>query len=255
MSDPASPTFPIELLTTITMNPALQKMTISLEATRPVANGKWLNWTSGPIQLDSLLTIDEVVVRAEGLSRKEFVEVLREAGFQKRSSTADDAAEAGANARAHGLHFAICSVEKTAYVQCRVQGESDSTLGALVRAYANLGDLTDYFWTPMFKVFKARSLLYAQRYLATRGATADAAGSSGLRPCSCWSTGGGGSTTSAAADTRKNTSVPSWLKLIEACCAFQPDVLKLRRASLGVLEATSRHPSFGIPSGGPCHRG
>ncbi|MCC7205625.1 MAG: hypothetical protein IT441_11140 [Phycisphaeraceae bacterium] len=45
--------------------------------------------------------------------------------------------------------------------------QSPTLLGALARAYANLGLLTEHFWTNTHKVFKARSLLYAQRYVAT----------------------------------------------------------------------------------------
>ena len=45
------------------------------------------------------------------------------------------------------------------------QGESPELLGALVRAYANLGVLTEHFWLPDHKVFKARALLYAERLM------------------------------------------------------------------------------------------
>ena len=36
-------------------------------------------------------------------------------------------------------------------------------LGVLVRGYAHLGRLTELHWNGSAKVFKARSLLYAQR--------------------------------------------------------------------------------------------
>ncbi len=45
----------------------------------------------------------------------------------------------------------------------RAQGESPALLGALVRGYANLGSLTDAHWDLSHKIFKARSLLYAER--------------------------------------------------------------------------------------------
>ncbi len=48
----------------------------------------------------------------------------------------------------------------------RARGESPWVLGALARAYANLGVLTEFHWSPAHKAFKARALLYAQRLLA-----------------------------------------------------------------------------------------
>ncbi|HEY2826172.1 MAG TPA: hypothetical protein VGJ04_01110, partial [Pirellulales bacterium] len=45
-------------------------------------------------------------------------------------------------------------------------GESPERLGALVRGYANLGLMTEYFSSPINRVCRARSLLYAQRMAA-----------------------------------------------------------------------------------------
>ena len=45
----------------------------------------------------------------------------------------------------------------------RTKGESPATLGALSRAYANLGMLTDTQWEAAPWVYKARGLLYAER--------------------------------------------------------------------------------------------
>lgn len=44
--------------------------------------------------------------------------------------------------------------------------QSEHRLGALVRGYANLGLLTEHHWTMAHKVFQARALLYAQRWVA-----------------------------------------------------------------------------------------
>ncbi len=46
------------------------------------------------------------------------------------------------------------------------KGESDALLGALVRAYANLGLMTEGEWNPSFKAYRARALVYAQRLCA-----------------------------------------------------------------------------------------
>ncbi len=46
------------------------------------------------------------------------------------------------------------------------QGESSALIGALSRAYANLGVMTEFHWHPAHTVLKARSMLYAQRLVA-----------------------------------------------------------------------------------------
>ncbi len=48
----------------------------------------------------------------------------------------------------------------------REQGESPATLGALVRAYAHLGQLTLLHWNASHCVYQSRSLLYSQRWVA-----------------------------------------------------------------------------------------
>ena len=45
----------------------------------------------------------------------------------------------------------------------RADGESPARLAALARAYAQLGMLTEFLWSPAHRVFKARALLYAER--------------------------------------------------------------------------------------------
>src|SRR5262245_66442796 len=44
-------------------------------------------------------------------------------------------------------------------------GETAARWAGLVRAYAHLGLLTEYQWHPMSYAFKARALLYAQRWV------------------------------------------------------------------------------------------
>ncbi|WP_422928463.1 hypothetical protein [Singulisphaera sp. PoT] len=47
-----------------------------------------------------------------------------------------------------------------------MRGSPHRKLGALARAYAQLGILSEYQWNPAHKAYKARALLYAQRCLA-----------------------------------------------------------------------------------------
>ncbi len=56
----------------------------------------------------------------------------------------------------------------------RTSGESQQALGALVRGYANLGQLTRFLWNASHEDFAARSLLYAERMVAAHPGSADA---------------------------------------------------------------------------------
>src|SRR5207249_12137163 len=55
---------------------------------------------------------------------------------------------------------------RTCHEAMHRDGESPALLGALVRAYANLGILTSFQWNSFDKVFAVRSMLYAERMTA-----------------------------------------------------------------------------------------
>jgi hypothetical protein len=57
---------------------------------------------------------------------------------------------------------------RTLHQLCKTEGESPPVLAALARGYAHLGLLTEHYWAPTHKIFKARALLYAQRLLTTK---------------------------------------------------------------------------------------
>src|SRR6185312_3700786 len=59
-------------------------------------------------------------------------------------------------------HFAVV---RDLHDAIRGDGESPERLGALARAYAQLGILSEFHGHPAHKVYKARALLYAQRLL------------------------------------------------------------------------------------------
>ena len=120
---------------------------------------------------DFRLPIDDylghVVELVEGLSRKEFVEVLKRAGFpgalpsqsRDKASLPDGAEELLGQltfpsqfAAVRALHREICK-----------EGPSPELTAALARGYAMMGVLSERLWSPAHKVFKARALLYAER--------------------------------------------------------------------------------------------
>ncbi|MDQ3439334.1 MAG: hypothetical protein M3478_03180, partial [Planctomycetota bacterium] len=103
--------------------------------------------------------------------------------------------------------------------------------GGLVRAYANLGQLTQLQWSAAHQTFKARALLYAQRMTA---AQPDAPGPLWHRAYG-WTMAGAHAEAikdlARAAELAKATKaeLPSWVPLIDAACRY--DTTHLLNAS------------------------
>jgi beta-lactamase regulating signal transducer with metallopeptidase domain/tetratricopeptide (TPR) repeat protein len=108
-----------------------------------------------------------LLVQAERLSRTEFVDVLgrvHKGHGGPNPQKPDAAVPAKIDERLGEMTFTSQFEAIRALHQLIGEGgESPARLGALVRAYANLGVLTEVYCCPAHKVFKARALLYAQR--------------------------------------------------------------------------------------------
>jgi hypothetical protein len=109
--------------------------------------------------------------RLEGSSRTDFVYALRRAGWSPKAPPAKPSAPAPPDAEARLAQLEILSqfieLRETHALICS-EGESPERLGVLVRAYANLGQITRFHWSLDNKVFFARSLLYANRMVANQ---------------------------------------------------------------------------------------
>jgi hypothetical protein len=94
---------------------------------------------------------------AEEYARGPFAEALGKAGYGGRpnavldSAGVDDAAEGWLKNMAIAPQFAAV---RSVHEAIRDGGESPERLGVLVRAYANLGSLTEYQWTASGKLFR-----------------------------------------------------------------------------------------------------
>jgi tetratricopeptide (TPR) repeat protein len=118
-----------------------------------------------------------------------------------------------------GSQFALV---REHHLMVRQKGETPEAVAGLVRAYANLGSLTDYHWAPTHKAFAARSLIYAERLIAKSGKTpltlshrAYALALAGRHATALEAV--------QVARSAKGAAAPAWLDLIEAYCAYQPD--------------------------------
>jgi tetratricopeptide (TPR) repeat protein len=111
----------------------------------------------------------ELTALAESLARTEFLALLKQLGVEGRPNRSRDDAPVPKAVEERldqlGLvdHFAAV---RALHEAIRSDGESPVRLAALARAYAQLGTLTEYQWSPAHRVFKARALLYAERLQA-----------------------------------------------------------------------------------------
>jgi tetratricopeptide (TPR) repeat protein len=112
------------------------------------------------------------IERMESLSRDGFLEALEKAGYEPRDRMKSTNAAAPLEPdliekieRQLTFESQFLAIRRlhTAIVE---DGETRARLGGLVQAYANLGVLTEHQWHPMTYAFKARSLIYAQRWTA-----------------------------------------------------------------------------------------
>ena len=220
-------TFPFEVHITVESDQRdFRNMVVEIELTRPNRSGKWFRWSATTFIVTGPNWIESLVEQVEKLSRGEFVDALLKAGYQKSSGSRGGAVADPANLTEHLDFVSQYTLLRSLHAQIRANGESSEILGRLIRAYANLGHLTDFHWGPMHKVFKARSLLYAQRQLVGEGATpttlahrAYARALTGLHLTAL------DDIQAARAGEASGKTAPEWLNLIDAYCTFKPEVL------------------------------
>ncbi|MCY3023469.1 MAG: hypothetical protein NTW87_31200, partial [Planctomycetota bacterium] len=129
-----------------------------LQKTFPLSPGKYVNYL-------------EVAEVCERLSRTEFLQVLKDSGYQGAPNPVKQ--EAAPSARVEELlrkvsFYAPFEALRETHAELRKEGESPQLLGAVARAYANLAVQLDFCWSPMSKAFAARAMLYAQRAVAVK---------------------------------------------------------------------------------------
>jgi tetratricopeptide (TPR) repeat protein len=177
-------------------------------------------YTEGAALPDNLTLIAGI---AEKMSRKDFVSALHKAGWSGSANVikANASPPPDADARLGEMEeLSQFAVLRETHAVIRADGESQQRLGVLVRAYANLGQLTRYHWSQEFAVYSARSLLYAQRMVANDPNSAFAlwhrayaSAMVGLQKDALDDL--------AAAGKLKSDNAPAWVALLEPFCNYQ----------------------------------
>jgi hypothetical protein len=171
---------------------------------------------------------------AETLSRTKFVEALKQAGFQGQPNARSEKVAPPESVEELLGRMDLLSqfhAVRELHELIRSQGESSALLGSLVRGYANLGVLTEYYWHPAHKVFKARALLYAQRMCVqdehspvAKWHRAYAAALTGLH---AWALADLAAADEAAQEIaeKDRPAQPAWAQLIGPFCRYEVDAL------------------------------
>ncbi|MFO1021032.1 MAG: tetratricopeptide repeat protein [Planctomycetales bacterium] len=186
--------------------------------------GKKFEWKSTPHPSALQPTLEMLAEKTEALSRGELVKGLQEVGYQKSHSTGEQwKGPQGCGERLDAVsQFARL---RELHSERRVKGETADNLGALVRAYANLGDLTEPFWSPMSKALRARAILYAHRMIAKYGKTPVTL----AHRAYAWALAGNHGLALAdlkAIGESKSNDGAAWVPLIAAFCEYRPQDLK-----------------------------
>jgi tetratricopeptide (TPR) repeat protein len=191
------------------------------------------------------LDITSFVQTAEQAARGDALQLLRKAAY---SGVAVPSSDAGLPVSIDDLLYrttlmAPLSALMQTHAMIRESGESQARLGALVRGYANLGQLTRFQWSTTNKVMTARSLLYAQKMVIAapdsrlaRWHRAYAFAMAGFHQAAL-----NDLTDAAKLSDPTNPAIPPWVELIEPLCRY--DISKLqalvtsdpRRAPLAAL--------------------
>lgn len=122
-----------------------------------------------PKQRPTLSDYRMVAEACEALSRREMPDALKAAGFPDRARKPDASAPLPRAVEPLLAEINLVSqfeAVRQVHAAIRDKGESQALLGALVRGYANLGQLTFPYWNATPLVYDARALLYAQRMIA-----------------------------------------------------------------------------------------
>ncbi len=172
----------------------------------------------------------DLVVQAESLADKEFPELIHALGPEGKPVAWS--ADAKVPAEAEDALTKVDDVSQFAAIRAiheaiRKDGESPARLGALSRAYAIQGILTEQHYSPEHKVLKARALLYAQR-MARK-----APGSSLALRHRAFAEALAGMHREASADLAAgsklagaNEPAPTWLPILEGYLTLNPKLMQ-----------------------------
>jgi len=242
-SKPLVPMFRFTVLCPITSR---AQVSISL---RRQDGAKQKELWSSQFQISSENELSPLVEKVEALSRKEFRDALKKGGLSGKPHQIVENAPVPKDIESllgQWNFIAEFAAVRRLHAEIRRAGESPQLLAALARGYANLGTLTEAFWSPAHKGFKARALLYAERLVARTKQS----------PWSLWNRAYvralvgmhrdaikdlQAADKAAAADKQHAPTAPNWIPIIKAFVWFDEPRLKSAADKKGPQQALARY--------------
>jgi tetratricopeptide (TPR) repeat protein len=163
------------------------------------------------------------------LSQKELVSALQQAGFTKaevRAGAATTQPDAKSEERLGSFEIiSQLEVVRRAHAQLAFEPDSAAAMQLLVRAYANLGQITEYFWNAAPEVFHARSLLYSERLVAKHPGRAALQHRAYARALAGFHKAALEDLDQADKQNGDAKSDPAWVPLVRALCRYDAEQL------------------------------
>ncbi|MEX2673358.1 MAG: hypothetical protein WD294_14750 [Phycisphaeraceae bacterium] len=210
---------------------------------------EWLSATVQQLSPGNEPDWQETLEIVEQWTRQDLVAFLETLGLERRPTQRDPAGvipDAVADQLGEPDLFAQYELLRRLHRQIREEGESPDRLTALSRAYVDLGQLARFHYTASEFVFYARSLLYAQRLVATHDP----------QPQSHWARGYAfamsGLNYAAKADLERaqeptdagEAEPPVWVSLMDDFVNHRTSALKARGAGRDGEAARARYLHF-----------
>lgn len=205
--------FPLSVITGVTEN-----FLATISVIRHTTGGVELLWEQQH-QLDPVRPREALATIAERLAREDFLELLKNQGYaqQPRIEDSSEFDKQVTTDLIDGMtEYGQLAVLRDLHARLRAGDESPEVVGALVRAYANLSNLSIYYCGPQFKAFAARAWLYAERAVAESNGSAEALDHRAYARALTGYFDSALTDLEAAAKTRQTD--PAWRPLIEGLC-------------------------------------
>ena len=227
-----------------------QRKSGHIELTNPADGGKKI-W-SGDASVagtDRRLELDYLVEVAacEAFSRQEFVTALKTYGVQGtgHSWMASGAAPADTEERLEQWNLlSQFALLREVHAAIKAQGESPERLGALVRAYAQMGASARVLSGGEYAVFTARALLYAERLVGKDHGSAWSLWNRAYARAIAGFQGAALADLDAAQKTAGATTAPEWVELVKWFCHYDTQKLVEKTDDKGPLSGIAGELAF-----------
>jgi hypothetical protein len=227
-----------------------QKMSAHIELTNSADHGKTV-WSgdASVVGKDRHLELDYLaeVAACEAFSRQEFVTALKNYGVQGIAHPWMASAAAPADTEERLEQWNLLSqfaLLREVHAAITAQGESPERLGALVRAYAQMGASARVLSGGEYAVFTARALLYAERLVGKDHGSAWSLWNRAYARAIAGFQGAALADLDAAQRAAGVAAPPDWVELVQLFCHYDTQKLLEKTDDKGPLSGVAGELAF-----------